>query len=89
MNSTFKKAFWICTGVAVLVALLALGADDRYHWANAGLALILFAALYFFLGLIFLIPKQVRKVGQAMLLCAVTILVIGFSICSNAPFSMH
>lgn len=89
MNKTFKTAFIICTSIAVLGALLALVSDDRYKLANAGLLLLLFAVLYFFLGLILLIPKQARKAGQAMLLCSVIILVIGFSICSTASYSFH
>ncbi len=89
MNSTVKTAFLVCIGLALLVGLFAFAADDTYRLANAGLVLIIAAVIYFFLGLILVIPKQARKVGQALLLCSVIILVIGFSICSAAPFNFH
>ena len=89
MNSTFKTAFLICLGLAVLISLLALVSNDQYRFANAGVVLIIGAIIYFFLGLILLIPKQARKIGQAMLLCSLLILVIGASVCSIAPFSFH
>jgi hypothetical protein len=85
MSDTFKKAFLICTGLAAAIALFAFLSSDTYRAANAGIWLILFGVLYFFLGLILLIPVQTRKAGQAMLLSAITIFVIGVSVCSTAP----
>jgi hypothetical protein len=86
MSKQFKIAFLVCVGIAFLIALITLIESSTYGWANAGVWMFLISVIYFFVGLICLIPAQIRPTGQAMLASSLILLIIGFSICSNTSF---
>ena len=75
---------WLFVGV-----LATSGGSDNDFWASVGLAFIIATPVYLLVGIVLVIIEASRRVGQGVLLAALGLLVLGFSICSTQTFSVH
>lgn len=82
MKAVFKKTALVCVGIYAAIALLILLQNDRDSVSMVGLTGLLLGVLFFGIGIIVCIPTTSRPVGQALLLCAGIIFLIGVSVCS-------
>lgn len=78
----FKNTIYICLIIYIVVAVLAFVYNDSEKMANVGLAILLLSILFFILGVVAVIPKQIRDIGKGLLVCAGVAFLIGLSICS-------
>lgn len=85
----FRKTLIYCFSIYGFIALCLLLFGDKEKFSMIGLSGLLLAVGYFLIGVISIIFSGGRKVGQAMLLAAGIILLIGISICSIAPLTMN
>lgn len=78
----FKSTVVTCFVIYFIVIVSAFVMNDTEKMANVGLAILLLSLLFFLVGLILLIPKSIREVGKALLICAGVAFLIGLGICS-------
>jgi len=82
MKAVFKKTALICFAIYGAIALLIMLQNDRDSVALVGLTGLLLGMLFFGVGVIVCIPVKSRPVGQALLICAGIIFLVGVSVCS-------
>jgi uncharacterized membrane protein HdeD (DUF308 family) len=54
-----------------------------------GLLLMFVGLIAFILGVVLVCFESTQKSGLIVLLSGITSLIVGFSVCSSFPFSMH